>query len=119
MAFQTGSVMDANQHDLEQFLLAIAMERVHSSFNQVRAAEMGGTIRLLLTVKHSQSAQRRATIISVVALVISIIALACSALQAYYAYDARHSIDAPKSSKPPLESVTPTPAPSTPTQSPG
>jgi hypothetical protein len=118
MAFQTGRVMEASQGDLEQFLLAIAETQVHSDMNRARTDHMGSTIRLLLTVKHSQDAQRRSTIISMVALVISVAALVCSVLQAYWAYDARHQAGAPQSSISQQESATPTPAPNSPAQSP-
>src|SRR5438477_13214581 len=85
-AFNDKTVLTADKKTLERYLLAIATNNVLAAENRSRFEEMGGTIRLLLTVKASRETQSRATLIAVIALVISLAAFLCSFVQAYYAH---------------------------------
>lgn len=94
--------------------MALARTNVHSEANRRRTEHMGNTIGLLLMARQSEEAQSKATVISVIAMLISIVALVCSGLQAYLEYASFRRSEAPS----PAASQLVSPAQSTPVQSP-
>ena len=105
IAFSSGSVVDASKSELEQLLLALGRARILDGANQASASEMGETMRQLLAARQSQELHDQSVKIAVIALIISIAALGCSAVQAYYAF-----VGAPRSSNRPPAIVTPQPS---------
>lgn len=81
VAFRSGKILDASRKELESYLFALASAQVLSSANQQRAYQMGETIRLLLTRKDSQEAERRATKIATVALIVALVSAVFAGLQ--------------------------------------
>jgi hypothetical protein len=106
-AFADGTILQASRSDLEQLLLANAKNKILDTSNQARAAEMGETMRQLLAVRQSEEMHGKATIISVIALIVSLSAFICSGIQAYYSYATYHRADASLRSAPPSMPATP------------
>ena len=89
-AFDNGTVVDASKQELEQLLLSVGRVRILNDANQARAAEMGETMRQLLAARQSEEMHDKSMRIAVIALIISIAALFCSAVQAYSAFVGVH-----------------------------
>ena len=85
-AFDNGTVITASKMELEQLLLANGSSRILHPANQSRASEMGETMRQLLAARQSQELHDKATRIAIIALIVSLAALACSVIQAYFAF---------------------------------
>jgi hypothetical protein len=109
-AFADGTILQASRRDLEELLLANAKNKILDPSNQARAAEMGETMRQLLAARQSEEMHGKATLISVIALIISVAALICSGVQAYYARASYHLGDGSLRSGQRHISATPTPA---------
>jgi len=89
-AFDQGTVVNASRKELAQLLLANGRARILHDANQARASEMGETMRQLLAARQSEEIQDKAGRIAIVALTVSIAALCCSGVQAYYTYVCAH-----------------------------
>ena len=60
-AFESHAILQSAKADLEEFLIAIATTRVLDPANQVRTAEMGDTIRMLLAARQSEEMHSQAS----------------------------------------------------------
>ena len=79
-AFQTGRVANCSQQELEQLLVASAAENIDDPAARERAREMNETMRLLLETR----SQPRRSNLAPLAILLAIVALLCSAAQAFY-----------------------------------
>lgn len=82
IAFDSGTVVEANKRELEQLLLAVGRARVLNPANQARAAEMGETMRQLLAARQSEAMHSQALSTARLALWVSVVALVASLVQA-------------------------------------
>jgi hypothetical protein len=81
-AFDKGTVLNADKGELEQLLIAVGQARVMDPANQARAAEMGETMRQLLAARQSQALHSQALSTARLALLVSVVALIASVIQA-------------------------------------
>jgi hypothetical protein len=84
--FDKRMVTECTREELEQLLIAIARQRILDPVNQARVSQMGETIRQLLAARQSQELHQLSLRLAVIALVISLAALICSAFQAYFSW---------------------------------
>lgn len=96
-AFNNGTVLNTSRKELEQLLLANARASlvIQHRANLARASEMGETMRQLLAARQSEEIQNKSAWIAIIALVVAIAALFCSAVQVYYAFAGAHRAAAP------------------------
>jgi hypothetical protein len=102
--FDKGIVAECTREELEQLLIAIGRERILDPVNQARVSQMGETIRQLLAARQSQELHQHSSRLAVIALIISLVALMCSAFQAYFSWKSygatMHALSAPSVSLP-------------------
>ena len=85
-AFESGRVLSCSKGELEQLLVAVAVETPAEPAAQARAREMGDTMRQLLAAK----TRPRRSKLALIAAILALAALLCSGVQAYY-WRAAHS----------------------------
>lgn len=79
-AFESGRVLKSSRRELEQLLVAAAIDVPADAAGQARAREMGDTMRQLLA---GRTAPRRSRL-GLLAMIVALFALLCSGVQAYY-----------------------------------
>ena len=79
-AFESRRILNCSRRELEELLVAAAVDTPADAAGQARAREMGATMRELLAAKSRPRNYRLAAVAAVLALV----ALLVSAIQAYY-----------------------------------
>ena len=102
-AFMTGEILTAGRRELERHLLTTAEVKILSEQNQERNRRRADTIRHLLQVRVSEQIARRSYLVSLLALIISVVAVTLAGLK-YWHEDVR-----PLSGQPPASAQLPAP----------
>jgi len=79
-AFESRRILHCSRRELEQLLIAAAVDAPADAAGQARAREMSETMRQLLTAKLPP----RRSKLAVLAAILALLALLCSGVQAYY-----------------------------------
>jgi hypothetical protein len=79
--FSGGDISKASKRDLERFAVMLSRPRAYEHFGASSFAQVCETVRNLLIVRMSEEANREATRISQIALLVAMTAFGCAAVQ--------------------------------------
>jgi hypothetical protein len=101
-AFMTGEILTAGRRELERHLLTTAEVKISGEPNQERNKRRADTIRHLLQVRITEQVARRSFLISLAALIVSVIAVMFAGMKLW-----QESQPATSAASPPAVSPTP------------
>ncbi len=78
-----GDITNASKAELERYAVILASPSGHSTFGERQYQQVCETVRTLLMVRMSEEANKEATRISKIALLVAMVALGCSIIQVF------------------------------------
>lgn len=84
--FAGGNISKASKTELERYAVLLSRPHAYSHFGSSQYPQMCDSVRTLIMARISEEANKEATRISTIALVISIAALIAGVIQAYAAF---------------------------------